>query len=72
MANVYSKYWFRRCTPPLTWGCDASVLLDDAATFTGEKTALPDFNSGRGFEVIDTIKCQLESSCPASFHVLPS
>ncbi|GAY32199.1 hypothetical protein CUMW_001090, partial [Citrus unshiu] len=50
----------------LVEGCDASVLLDDAATFPGEKTAVPDFNSGRGFEVIDTVKCQLESSCPAS------
>ncbi|XP_031264602.1 cationic peroxidase 1-like [Pistacia vera] len=44
-------------------GCDASILLDDTATFTGEKTANPNVNSVRGFEVIDTIKSQLESSC---------
>ncbi|PWA89447.1 peroxidase protein [Artemisia annua] len=45
-------------------GCDASVLLDDTANFTGEKTAAPNNNSLRGFDVIDTIKSQLESSCP--------
>ncbi|XP_004294750.1 PREDICTED: cationic peroxidase 1-like [Fragaria vesca subsp. vesca] len=45
-------------------GCDASVLLDDTANFTGEKTALPNLNSLRGFDVVDTIKSQLESICP--------
>ncbi|EFJ10283.1 hypothetical protein SELMODRAFT_128463 [Selaginella moellendorffii] len=44
-------------------GCDASVLLDDTSSFTGEKTAGPNNNSLRGFEVIDTIKTSLESSC---------
>nr|GMD40017.1 cationic peroxidase 1-like [Ipomoea batatas] len=44
-------------------GCDASVLLDDTANFTGEKTAGPNNNSLRGFNVIDNIKTQLESSC---------
>ncbi|KAI3829488.1 hypothetical protein L1987_03613 [Smallanthus sonchifolius] len=45
-------------------GCDASVLLDDTANFTGEKTARPNSNSIRGFDVIDNIKTQLESQCP--------
>ncbi|XP_043705661.1 cationic peroxidase 1-like [Telopea speciosissima] len=45
-------------------GCDASVLLDDTANFTGEKTAGPNNNSLRGFDVVDTIKSQLESLCP--------
>ncbi|XP_047334933.1 cationic peroxidase 1-like [Impatiens glandulifera] len=45
-------------------GCDASVLLDDTANFTGEKTALPNNNSLRGFEVIDNIKTTLEKNCP--------
>lgn len=45
-------------------GCDASVLLDDNSTFTGEKTAGPNSNSLRGFNVIDTIKSKLETSCP--------
>ncbi|CAN1240638.1 Peroxidase 4 [Linum grandiflorum] len=40
-------------------GCDASILLDDNATFVGEKTASPNINSTRGFEVIDKIKAQL-------------
>ncbi|KAL1549077.1 NAD(+) salvage pathway protein [Salvia divinorum] len=45
-------------------GCDASVLLDDTANFTGEKTAGPNNNSLRGFEVIDNIKTQVETACP--------
>ncbi|XP_050217726.1 LOW QUALITY PROTEIN: cationic peroxidase 1-like [Mercurialis annua] len=46
-------------------GCDGSVLLDDISpTFTGEKTAAPNANSLRGFDVIDTIKSQVESICP--------
>ncbi|GMN23454.1 hypothetical protein TIFTF001_000134 [Ficus carica] len=46
------------------FGCDASILLDDTSDFTGEKTAAPNVKSARGFEVIDTIKSQLESICP--------
>ncbi|XP_059659857.1 cationic peroxidase 1-like [Cornus florida] len=46
-------------------GCDASVLLDDTSSFTGEKSANPNMNSLRGFDVIDTIKSQLEAICPA-------
>lgn len=45
-------------------GCDASVLLDDTPSFVGEKTAAPNLNSLRGFEVIDGIKSDLESVCP--------
>ncbi|KAJ3686347.1 hypothetical protein LUZ61_015511 [Rhynchospora tenuis] len=47
-------------------GCDGGILLDDTATFTGEKTAGPNANSVRGFEVIDTIKTQVEASCNAT------
>ena len=45
-------------------GCDASVLLDDTDNFVGEKTAAPNLNSLRGFEVIDAIKSDLEAVCP--------
>ncbi|XVF82127.1 hypothetical protein PTKIN_Ptkin16aG0019900 [Pterospermum kingtungense] len=45
-------------------GCDGSVLLDDNATFIGEKTAVPNNNSARGFNVVDNIKAQLEKACP--------
>ncbi|KAK6930304.1 hem peroxidase [Dillenia turbinata] len=48
----------------LLQGCDASVLLDDTVNFVGEKTAGPNFNSLRGFEVIDSIKFDLEMACP--------
>ncbi|XP_059073865.1 cationic peroxidase 1-like [Cryptomeria japonica] len=44
-------------------GCDGSILLDDSANFTGEKTAGSNNNSVRGFDVIDTIKTQLEAAC---------
>ncbi|XP_057825261.1 cationic peroxidase 1 [Cryptomeria japonica] len=44
-------------------GCDGSILLDDTSTFTGEKTAGPNANSVRGYEVIDTIKSRLEAVC---------
>ncbi|CAN6467107.1 unnamed protein product [Victoria cruziana] len=45
-------------------GCDASVLLDDSPTIVSEKTAAPNNNSLRGFEVVDTIKTALELLCP--------
>ncbi|WOL12407.1 peroxidase P7-like isoform X1 [Canna indica] len=47
-------------------GCDASILLDDTATFTGEKNALPNQNSVRGYEVIDAIKTRVEAACRAT------
>ncbi|KAL3334412.1 hypothetical protein AABB24_030915 [Solanum stoloniferum] len=45
-------------------GCDGSLFLDDTSTFTGEKRAQPNFNSARGFEVIDNIKSAVEKVCP--------
>ncbi|RRT38027.1 hypothetical protein B296_00047147 [Ensete ventricosum] len=45
-------------------GCDASLLLDDTSSFTGEKTATPNQNSLRGFDVIDNIKTAVEKACP--------
>ena len=45
-------------------GCDASILLDDTSSFIGEKTAVPNNNSVRGFNVIDDIKAKVEKACP--------
>ncbi|XP_027064101.2 peroxidase 4-like [Coffea eugenioides] len=47
-------------------GCDGGILLDDTATFKGEKTARPNNNSVRRFEVIDTIKSNVEAACKAT------
>ncbi|KAG8075555.1 hypothetical protein GUJ93_ZPchr0006g43497 [Zizania palustris] len=47
-------------------GCDASILLDDTPTFTGEKNAGPNVNSVRGYEVIDAIKARVEAACNAT------
>ncbi|KAL2549851.1 Peroxidase 52 [Forsythia ovata] len=45
-------------------GCDGSILLDDTSSFTGEKTANPNRNSARGFDVVDNIKSAVENACP--------
>nr|XP_043610003.1 peroxidase P7-like [Erigeron canadensis] len=45
-------------------GCDGSLLLDDTSSFTGEKTAGPNVNSVRGFNVIDDVKKKVEKVCP--------
>ncbi|KAI3713063.1 hypothetical protein L1987_71634 [Smallanthus sonchifolius] len=45
-------------------GCDASVLLDETSSFLSEKDALPNRNSARGFELIESIKANVEKSCP--------
>lgn len=44
-------------------GCDGSVLLDDTQNFTGEKTAFPNFQSLRGFNVVDEIKAAVDKAC---------
>ncbi|CAM0910350.1 unnamed protein product [Alopecurus aequalis] len=41
-------------------GCDGSILLDAG----GEKSAGPNANSVRGFDVIDAIKESVEAACP--------
>ncbi|KAB2088945.1 hypothetical protein ERO13_A03G024000v2 [Gossypium hirsutum] len=45
-------------------GCDGSILLDDTSSFRGEKTAAPNNNSVRGFNVVDDIKAKVEKACP--------
>ncbi|GMH18229.1 hypothetical protein Nepgr_020070 [Nepenthes gracilis] len=59
MAASLLRLHFHDC-----FGCDGSVLLDDTPEFVGEKTAAPNLNSLRGFEVIDAMKADLESACP--------
>ncbi|GLT45057.1 hypothetical protein SLA2020_189200 [Shorea laevis] len=62
MAASLLRLHFHDC---LVNGCDASVLLDDTSTTKGEKNALPNRNSARGFEVIDNIKANVEKACPS-------
>ncbi|BAT96462.1 Peroxidase 53 [Vigna angularis] len=46
-------------------GCDGSILLDVGGNITqSEKDAAPNANSVRGYDVIDSIKSTVESSCP--------
>ncbi|CAL1406241.1 unnamed protein product [Linum trigynum] len=47
-------------------GCDGSILLDDTSNFTGERTAGPNFNSVRGYDVVDKIKTELDRICRRS------
>ncbi|KAG8368322.1 hypothetical protein BUALT_Bualt15G0033600 [Buddleja alternifolia] len=46
-------------------GCEGSILLDDTKDIKGEKNALPNRNSARGYDVIDNIKADVEKSCPS-------
>ncbi|GMN20953.1 hypothetical protein TIFTF001_039985 [Ficus carica] len=67
-AQLSSNFYSSSCPNALSTiksaGCDASILLDDTANFTGEKNAGPNANSVRGYDVVDTIKTQVESLCP--------
>lgn len=46
-------------------GCEGSVLLDDTKEMKGEKHAFPNHKSVLGFEVIDSIKADVEKYCPS-------
>ncbi|KAG2310870.1 hypothetical protein Bca52824_022427 [Brassica carinata] len=61
MAASLLRLFFHDC---FVNGCDGSILLDDTSSFKGEKTAGPNNNSVRGFEVIDKIKSRVEKLCP--------
>ncbi|CAN1155858.1 Peroxidase 52 [Linum perenne] len=61
MAASLIRLHFHDC---FVQGCDASILLDDTFSITGEKTARPNMNSIRGYSVIDDAKSQVESQCP--------
>ncbi|KAH7549472.1 hypothetical protein JRO89_XS13G0037400 [Xanthoceras sorbifolium] len=61
MAASLIRLHFHDC---FVQGCDASILLDDAPSIISEKNAINNFNSVRGYQVIDNVKSQLESICP--------
>ncbi|KAG0466004.1 hypothetical protein HPP92_020168 [Vanilla planifolia] len=61
MAASLIRLHFHDC---FVQGCDASVLLEDSATFVGEQSALQNFNSARGFNVVEEIKSAVEGICP--------
>lgn len=61
MAASLIRLHFHDC---FVQGCDASVLLDETASIQSEKTALPNNNSARGFDVIEAAKREVERICP--------
>nr|KYP48402.1 Cationic peroxidase 1 [Cajanus cajan] len=44
-------------------GCDGSVLLDSTSSIDSEKNARANFQSARGFEVVDKIKEAVDEAC---------
>ncbi|GAB4859653.1 hypothetical protein Ancab_011134 [Ancistrocladus abbreviatus] len=63
MGASILRLFFHDC---FVQGCDGSILLVDTPTFTGEQGALPNKNSVRGFNVINTIKANVEAACRAT------
>nr|AAY89058.1 class III peroxidase [Phelipanche ramosa] len=61
MAASLIRLHFHDC---FVQGCDASILLDDSPTIQSEKSAGPNVNSVRGYDVIETAKREVESICP--------
>ena len=61
MAASLIRLHFHDC---FVQGCDASILLDETSTIQSEKTAFPNVNSARGYEVIEAAKREVERACP--------
>ncbi|KAI3449640.1 hypothetical protein Pfo_006305 [Paulownia fortunei] len=61
MAASLIRLHFHDC---FVQGCDASILLDDSPSITGEKFAAPNNGSARGYEVIEAAKREVENICP--------
>ncbi|KAL6505822.1 hypothetical protein OROHE_023201 [Orobanche hederae] len=61
MAASLIRLHFHDC---FVQGCDASILLDDSPTIQSEKSAGPNVNSVRGFDVIEAAKSEVEGICP--------
>ncbi|THF99695.1 hypothetical protein TEA_001097 [Camellia sinensis var. sinensis] len=60
MAASLIRLHFHDC---FVQGCDASILLDKAATPTSERSAASNVSSVRGFELIDAAKSEVEKIC---------
>ncbi|KAJ6717524.1 PEROXIDASE 72-RELATED [Salix purpurea] len=61
MAASLIRLHFHDC---FVQGCDASILLDETSSIQSEKTAGPNDNSVRGYEVIENAKSKVEKICP--------
>ncbi|XP_077246371.1 lignin-forming anionic peroxidase-like [Tasmannia lanceolata] len=61
MAASLIRLHFHDC---FVQGCDASILLDAVPPLTSEKNAPQNFESARGFNVIDDVKSRVENICP--------
>ncbi|KAB5539060.1 hypothetical protein DKX38_016593 [Salix brachista] len=61
MAASLIRLHFHDC---FVQGCDASILLDETSSIQSEKTAGPNNNSVRGYEVIEKAKSEVEKICP--------
>ncbi|GFP83541.1 lignin-forming anionic peroxidase [Phtheirospermum japonicum] len=61
MAASLIRLHFHDC---FVQGCDASILLDETPSFQSEKTAFPNVNSVRGYDVIEAAKRDVERVCP--------
>ncbi|XP_073053968.1 lignin-forming anionic peroxidase-like [Primulina eburnea] len=62
MAASLIRLHFHDC---FVQGCDGSILLDESPTIRSEKTAIPNINSARGYNVIEDAKRALEGKCPS-------
>ncbi|KAH6762903.1 Peroxidase superfamily protein [Perilla frutescens var. hirtella] len=61
MAASLLRLHFHDC---FVQGCDASILLDQTSTIQSEKTAGPNANSVRGYDVVEAAKRDVERVCP--------
>ncbi|XP_047320248.1 lignin-forming anionic peroxidase-like [Impatiens glandulifera] len=61
MAASLIRLHFHDC---FVQGCDASILLDAQATSTSERNAFQNIGSLRGYEVVDSVKVEVEKLCP--------
>ncbi|KZV19461.1 lignin-forming anionic peroxidase-like [Dorcoceras hygrometricum] len=61
MAASLIRLHFHDC---FVQGCDASILLDETPSIQSEKTAIPNINSARGYNVIEDAKREVERLCP--------